>query len=244
MQRLHRLDLPANILTRLEQEQSLVIDQHSAGTLDIDKQWKSVRQTKTLTSVLAVLQRMTGVRERCMYCVDSHGSDIEHFRPKKIYPEHAFQWPNMLLCCTECGRFKGSQFPIARGQPLLIDPSSEDPWQHLDFDPDTGNLTARFHVPLDAWSERGSTTVSVLKLDQREAVAAGYQRGFRRLADIVRTQLDTGTVQAQSLFDTLSQADDHGLLGWCFGDTGKTIAPFLELCQRHPAEWDFCRHLL
>jgi hypothetical protein len=39
----------------------------------------------------------------------------------------------------------------------------------------------------------------------------------------------------------LNQADDHGLLGWCFCDTGKTIAPFSDLFLRHPDIWAFCR---
>lgn len=244
MRRLKRPDLPKPIRTYLEKRQSSADCKRDLGTLDIEKEWKSARQTKTLKSVLATLQEIMGARERCMYCVDSHGSDIEHFRPKTPYPQHAFQWPNLLLCCTECGRFKGSQFPMHRGRPLLIDPCAEDPWRHLDFDPDTGNLTARFDVRANDWSAKGSKTVEVFMLDQREAVAAGYQAGFRRLSAIVRTALANGVIDAQALFDELNQADDHGLLGWCFGSTGQAIAPFSDLFQRHLAAWAFCRRSL
>lgn len=244
MRRLQRPALPKPIQTYLENRQSSADDKRHLGTLDIEKEWKSARQTKTLKSVLDTLQKIMGDRARCMYCVDSHGSDIEHFRPKTPYPQHAFQWPNLLLCCTECGRFKGSQFPMYQGQPLLIDPCAEDPWQHLDFDPDTGNLTARFDVRVNDWSAKGSKTVEVLMLDRREAVAAGYQAGFRRLSVIVRTALENGVTDTQALLDELNQADDHGLLGWCFGSTGQTIAPFSDLFQRHPAAWVFCRRSL
>ena len=244
MRRLKRPDLPQQILTYLERRQSSANNKRRLGTLDIEKEWKSARQTKRLKSVLATLQKMMGVRERCMYCVDSHGSDIEHFRPKTPYPQHTFQWPNLLLCCTECGRLKGGQFPMHQGRPLLIDPCSEDPWRHLDFDPDTGNLTARFNVRANNWSAKGNKTVEVLMLDQREAVAAGYQTGFRRLSAIVRTALANGVVDAQALFDELTQADDHGLLGWCFGSTGQTMAPFSDLVQSHPAVWAYCRKSL
>ena len=160
MRRLKRPDLPKSERRYLEGRQSSV-DKQALGALDIEKEWKSARQTKTLKSVLAVLQKMMGKRERCMYCVDSHGADIEHFRPKARYPRHAFQWANLLLCCTECGRLKGSQFPMLGDQPLLIDPCAEDPWLHLDFDPDTGNLTARFDIRANDWSTKGSKTVEV-----------------------------------------------------------------------------------
>lgn len=238
MRRLKRPCLPKEIERYLEKRQL------SAKNKDIENEWKSARQTNSLKSVLTILQKMMGVRERCMYCVDSHGADIEHFRPKALYPQHAFQWPNLLLCCTECGRTKGSQFPMHRGRPLLIDPCSEDPWRHLDFDPDTGNLTARFDVRANGWSAKGSKTVEVLGLDRREAVSAGYQRGFRRLSAIVRAALANGVIDAQALFDELNQADEHGLLGWCFCSTGKGVAPFSELFRRYPAVWFFCRRSL
>ena len=76
-----------------------------------------------MCGVLTSLQTMMGERQRCMYCLDSHGSAIEHFRPKAAYPARMYHWPNLLLCCTECGRLKGNQFPLAGRQALLIDPS-------------------------------------------------------------------------------------------------------------------------
>ena len=84
----------------------------------------------------------------------------------------------------------------------------------------------------------------VFMLDQREAVAAGYQAGFRRLSAVVRSALAKDVINEQALFDELNQADDHGLLGWCFGSTGQTIAPFSDLFQRHPAAWAFCSKAL
>ncbi len=117
----------------------------TAGLTNVEKAWKNARRTPALGAVFRTLQSMAGVRERCMYCVDSHGSDIEHFWPKAVCAHRAFEWPNMFLCCTECGRLKGDRLPLLPGgQPALVDPSAEDPWEHLDFDPDTGNVTARY----------------------------------------------------------------------------------------------------
>lgn len=243
MRRVTRPALPSGVQTYLDQRQAAADQRRRSNTLDIDRDWKSARQTKSIGTVLKTLQQMMGVGERCMYCVDSHGSDIEHFRPKAHYPASAFRWPNMLLCCTECGRFKGSHFPMANRRPLLIDPTAEDPWQHLDFDPDTGNLTARFDVRANGWSAKGTSTVEVLRLDRREAVATGYVRTYRRLSGILQasmTLLADDSLKAPELLGALREADDHGLLSWCFNGNGQAFAPFCDLRQQYPKVWSDC----
>lgn len=243
MRQVTRPVLPKPVQAYLDGWQSATDHLAARGTLDIGHTWKVARQTQKVGTVLRTLQQMMGVRERCMYCVDSHGSDIEHFRPKTYYPQYAFQWANMLLCCTECGRFKGDRFPMENGKPMLIDPSAEDPWQHLDFDPDTGNLTARFDLQAGDWSTRGAKTVEVLQLDRREAMAAGYARTFRRLSKIVQKSLAhiaAGSVNATSLMAELRDADDHGLLPWCLRGAGRSIRPFDTLCTQYPQVWAGC----
>jgi len=244
MRRVTRPALPKAAQTYLNKRQSAANCALGLGTLNIERDWKTARQTRAVGSVLQVLQQMMGQRERCMYCVDSHGCDIEHFRPKARFPRRAFQWPNLLLCCTECGRFKGNQFPTVHGRPMLIDPSAEDPWQYLDFDPDTGDLTARFDVQANDWSPKGAKTVEVLQLDRREALANVYKATFRRLCRIVEASLGADAITAPVLLVELREADDHGLLPWCFGPTGQTIAPLSVLQQKLPEVWADCERAL
>jgi uncharacterized protein (TIGR02646 family) len=243
MRRVTRPALPKAAQNYLNKRQSAADRDFNLRLLNIEREWKIARRTKTLGAVLQVLQQMMGQRARCMYCVDSHGCDIEHFRPKARFPGRAFQWRNLLLCCTECGRFKGDLFPMANGRPLLIDPSSEDPWQHLDFDPDTGGLTARFDLQANDWSAKGAKTVEVLRLDRREALANVYKATFRRLCRIVRASLGADNISVPTLLDELQEADDRGLLHWCFGPIGQTVAPFSALHQ-HSEVWTACRQAL
>ena len=240
MRRVTRPALPRAAQTYLDKRQSSTHREIGLGTLNIEREWKVARQTRAVGSVLQVLRQMMGPRERCMYCVDSHGCDIEHFRPKAIFPRRAFQWRNLLLCCSDCGRLKGSQFPTANGRPMLIDPSAEDPWQYLEFDPDTGDLAARFDVQANEWSPKGVKTVEVLQLDRREVLENVYKATFRRLCRIVQASLGAGTIAAPSLLTELQEADDHGLLPWCFGATGQTFAPFSTLHQQHAEAWAYC----
>lgn len=244
MRRIQRVILPKVAQSYLRKRQLAANDKHKNGGLNIERDWKSARQTKPLKAVVTTLHAMMGPRQRCMYCLDSHGADIEHFRPKAIYPKRMYHWPNLLLCCTECGRFKGNKFPMSGRQALLIDPTREDSWKHLDFDPVTGNISARFDLQLDDWSTKGTTTVEVLKLDRREALSAGYLKTLRHLSDIVQRALLGGAIAAPALITELKNADDHGLLAWCLSDRGQTIPPFNDLHQRHPAVWRQCRRAI
>jgi uncharacterized protein (TIGR02646 family) len=240
MRYVRRLDLDREVQADLDSRQADADRQRREGTLDVAAEWKKARQTQSLKSVIATLQRMMGERQRCMYCLDSHGTDIEHFWPKEPFPARMFIWPNLLLCCAECGRFKGNTFPLANGQPLLVDPTSENPWGHLDFDPLTGNIVARFRADQNEYSGKGTATVEVLHLDRREALAAGYQRTFRRLARLVSDALAQAQPQADALIHSLREADDHGLLSWCFHGSGKREPPFRDLRDQQPGIWAQC----
>lgn len=230
MRYVHRPVLPPREQSYLDRKARETVSLPATGSV-----WKGARQTKALTRVVEILQAMMGERQRCMYCVDSHGSDIEHFWPKAGYPQRTFIWTNMLLCCTECGRFKGDQFPLsAAGSPMLIDPSAENPWEHLDFDPDTGNLTACHDATNGAASPRGERTVEILHLDRREGMAQGYQKTYRRIVACVKAALAEEVIDLLKLKEELQQADDHGLLGWCFGPVGIRLPPFVDLYRKAP----------
>jgi uncharacterized protein (TIGR02646 family) len=175
---------------------------------------------------------MAGDTERCMYCSDSVGTDIEHFWPKAPYPERMFEWQNLLLCCSGCGTFKGSTFPLSHGDPLLVDPCVDDPWLHIDFNPETGILTALGD------SEMGKETVAVLRLDERDGVNRSYRKSYRRIEAVLRQALDKG--QPKQLLRDLEDADDVGLLGWCFRGNGQRRKLLQDFRVHRPIYWAQC----
>lgn len=234
MRRILRPMLPDRIQSYLDRQQARTTAQN------VEKTWKSARQTRSMNTVMKTLQSMMGLRERCMYCVDSHGCDIEHFWPKSPYPEKSFQWTNMLLCCTECGRLKGDRFPLAESEPLLVNPAEENPWLYLDFDPDTGNVTARYDVASDSFSSKGDATVRILRLNRRESLSEGNRRTYLRLVDYVQKALEQSDLDTSNFVEQLRQADDHGLLGWCFTGTGTRLEPFVTLREKVPEVWAAC----
>ena len=126
----------------------------------------ALRRNKAFEEIRDTLQRMATGLERCMYCEDSQGTDIDHFRPKNAYPQHAYDWTNYFLACSHCNsNEKRDQFPLdTSGSALLIDPVLDDPTDHLEFSPSTGKL-----VPLTA---KGVSSRDVFGLD-REVLVRG-----------------------------------------------------------------------
>ena len=240
MRRVPRQDLPAVVVRYLDGRQQRANADQAAGTLNIEKSWKSARQTKKLSIVKQQLQQMAGGRERCMYCSDSAGTDIEHFWPKSRYPDRMFSWLNMLLCCTGCGRdCKGSQFPLVNGLPVLLDPTVDDPWEFLDFSPATGIL-----FPLmdrnGRTTVKGTETARIFQFAKRDAVTLGYQRSYRRIRKVIQNSLAEAAADADALIADLRDADEHGILGWCFRGAGINELPMSNLRQAHPDIWAAC----
>lgn len=123
--------------------------------------------------VRRLLAQMASGEQRCMYCEDSLGSDIDHFEPIARAPLRAFDWGNHLLACSHCNsNFKRDEYPRdADGSVLLVDPSAEDPADHLALRLASGVFEAR--------SAKGEATIRVFGLNRADLVrgrAAAFVR--------------------------------------------------------------------
>jgi hypothetical protein len=189
-----------------------------------------------------LLRSMVGETERCMYCSDSRGVAVDHFWPKTPYPGRAFNWLNMLLVCDACNRKKGDAFHLdVAGFPLLIDPTLEDPWLYLFFEPDTGLLTARVDENTGLAAPKGQhvTDPNVLPLNI-EAVASGRRKAYRNLRRAVAAFMTASANpgSADGALEELQQAvadnNCYGLATWCFLRDGRNHGVFLEFVERFP----------
>lgn len=109
---------------------------------------------------------------KCAYCesriLHVDYGHIEHFRPKRG-PQgsrvFAFVWTNLLLACGRCNgtENKGTKFPVSSsGKPLLIDPSRDEPGDHLDFIVEPATEFAL----VQGADAAGMTTIKVLGLNR------------------------------------------------------------------------------
>ena len=129
---------------------------------------------------------------RCGYCEDSVGDEVEHIRPKDLYPEAVFVWENYLLACGPCNGSKNNRFSVVRGgrlvevtrrqgdpirrprsgPPAPINPRNEDPLTFLDLE----IVDTFMFLPKEGLSEideaRAGYTIEVLRLNREVLLAA------------------------------------------------------------------------
>lgn len=133
-------------LVRLERQK----EHPRVGAL-VDARWAASRAMPELRVASRLLDAMASGLTSCMYCERGECEDIEHIRPKSTHSEHAFCWGNMLKVCAPCNRQKGHRYHAD-----LIDPSRDDPFDHLLLLPSAGRYVAR------SGDARGRETLRVL----------------------------------------------------------------------------------
>ncbi|WP_405389284.1 HNH endonuclease [Streptomyces sp. NBC_01102] len=173
MIRLKRLDLPQDTVTRMDGHTGEIRD--SGEPADKARYlWKHTTVRRHVHPALfATLGDMAPGHERCMYCGDNQGSDIDHFEPLSAAPLRTFEWENHLLACTVCNsHHKRHVFPRDEaGNPLLIDPTIQDPLDHLHLVLGTGLYRGL--------TPQGESSIDVFGLNARGALVKGRHDAYR-----------------------------------------------------------------
>lgn len=158
MKRLQRLPLTPHGLGFL-QDRARQVSSAADPKAEASRLW-DLQNNKAFREIREVLLQMASGIERCMYCEDSAATDIEHFWPKAVYPDRAFEWLNYLIACSRCNsNFKRDRFPLdPAGAPLLLDPTEDDPLDHLSFSPWTGRFESQ--------SSKGEPSIEVFGLNR------------------------------------------------------------------------------
>ena len=159
------------------------------------------RYSRREKGVFVVVRRQLALMcpgaRRCGYCEDSAESDIDHFRPKTLYPDQVFVWENYLPSCAPCNRKKGRRFAVLKdgdlvcvgrrrggplerpisGPPALIDPRVEEPMRILTLDLlGTFRFLSREGVGRED-EMRANYTITVLQLN-RDVLTESRRRAY------------------------------------------------------------------
>ncbi len=155
------------------------------------------RKTNPIFRVVrATLTTMCYGPRRCGYCEDSVGDEVEHIKPKDLYPELCFVWENYLYACGNCNGPKSNSFavidaatgsirevqrprrrrgglpvpvvPPHPGSPALIDPRHEDPRVFMDLDLLGTFIFMERGEPGSEVFERARYTIELLHLNDRD----------------------------------------------------------------------------
>lgn len=64
--------------------------------------------------------------DRCVYCQDNEGRELDHLRPKTLHPLLAYCWSNLIPACSTCGgaAFKGALDAV-------LDPAQPKGWREI-----------------------------------------------------------------------------------------------------------------
>ncbi len=126
---------------------------------------------------------------KCAFCEGRLGSQaypqIEHYVSRKIDPDRAFEWTNLLPVCPVCNTSKGH----ADHQGSLLKPDSEDPEPFFWIGPEGGISP---HPGLSAEdAHRASETIRLCNLDRgelrenRQEIANRVRRWLERISQHV-----------------------------------------------------------
>lgn len=212
MIQLRDLDLPADAATKLDAYQADVDAKVSYEERVAEGKrlfgLRNSRDNAVFAAVKNTLDRMCSGERRCAYCEDSMADEVEHVRPKDLYPQHVFAWPNYIYACGPCNGPKGNLYavlppgaaipvevarkpkdpvlPPADGEPALIDPRTEDATSFMLLDlRDTYRFTplarkgTRKH-------ERAAYTIKVLHLNDRDALTRARRAAYIDYVNFVR----------------------------------------------------------
>lgn len=120
---------------------------------------------------------------KCAFCEALLGvtsdPEIEHYHPKTVREDLAFEWANLLPVCRLCNRAKGDW----NHQGSLLKPDEEDPEPFFWIHPDTGKLAP--HPALnDQEKRRAEQTIRLCDL-QRSALCSQRIQTIERAGKFV-----------------------------------------------------------
>lgn len=106
---------------------------------------------------------------KCMYCESrvtaTYFGDVEHIKPKALFPQFEFDWDNLGFVCARCNNAKRDKWEDATP---FLNPYEEDPSEHLCH-------VGAFVYEVNG-SERGEYTWMQVDLNRPELAQARQER--------------------------------------------------------------------
>ncbi|MGB1207209.1 MAG: hypothetical protein ACPG5B_16295 [Chitinophagales bacterium] len=164
-----------------------------------NQKWKSTHKKNPVASFnwpqeinLKIIQDLRIMsKHHCAFCDKYMGAadsdSIEHFWPKKIFPEFAFSWENLFLSCGGCQKApKGwkkfqNDWIEAEKSPLILKPDMCDFsfQRYFFFDTNSGEIKVNLWNDSKMEQEQAEITIFYYKFN-------GFKRAHQRQVDFQR----------------------------------------------------------
>jgi uncharacterized protein (TIGR02646 family) len=164
--------------------------------------------------VRETLAEMCPGARRCGYCEDSLADEVEHIKPKNLYPELTFVWENYLYACGPCNVPKNNRFAVfsngdiieiggknripgvepIEGQPVFLNPRAENPLDYIELDLLGTFLFIASGEENSEHYKRGKYSIKVLGLNDRGLPKGRRQayKWYRALLNEYADELEKG----------------------------------------------------
>lgn len=182
--------------------------------------WKSKSQTQ-FKKIRSKLESLCVGKRRCNYCEDSVADEVEHIKPKDLFPALVFSWSNYLFSCGNCNGPKSNFFavfnddevveisrkrndlviPPLTGEDVFINPRIDDPLEFLILDLLTMNFIPKPRIS-DLNKKRAKYTIDILKLNSRDFLVEARKEAFHTYSDSLRvyvSEKENGKTRAELL---------------------------------------------
>lgn len=207
MLKMKEASLPNSVIQYLSSKQSEIDSKPSypEQVSEGKKLWKSKSQAQ-FKKIRTKLESICVGKRRCNYCEDSVADEVEHIKPKDIYPQFVFNWDNYLFSCGNCNGPKSNHFavfnandtvietsrkrsdpviPPVAGDDVFINPRMENPLNFLVLDFNTMNFIAKPGISLKN-RKRAKYTIDTLRLNARDFLIEARKEAFNTYIDSLK----------------------------------------------------------
>ena len=142
-------------------------------------------------------------RFQCAYCEMTEASvfgievfGVDHFQPKKLFPELTLVYDNLYYCCNDCNRYKGPVWP----SPELIGEGCFFP-NPCECDPLVDHLREKHDCRWEAITKAGAFALEVLRLNREPCLRFRRKRKAveQRIAECRRLLASLEPVEIRDL---------------------------------------------
>jgi uncharacterized protein (TIGR02646 family) len=154
--------------------------------------------------------------EKCAFCESIPGEagypEIDHFKPKILYPLNVFDWDNLLPVCKKCNVQKSDH---DTGREPIIDPYNDDP--ELVFEYEGFAIRAK----TGAMKSTAQRTIDICRLNglrllkQRSEILNALQSFEQNLETAISNKVPTRNLQKALLAINAFELPEHKFAGFC-----------------------------